>query len=77
MTTKEAIAWFENRRCAIVMPGAAAMYDMAIAALRAQQEAEKNEPKTICDLCAYSPPSSLDGKPCCMFPAVEKYNGEE
>lgn len=22
-----------------------------------------------CDLCMYNPPSSIDGKPCCMCPA--------
>lgn len=22
-----------------------------------------------CDLCAYNPPSSTDGKPCCMCPS--------
>lgn len=24
--------------------------------------------KTPCDLCRYAPPSSSDGKPCCMCP---------
>ena len=38
--------------------------DMAISALRAQQE--KNSP---CDLCIYDPPSSMGGKPCLMCPA--------
>lgn len=28
-----------------------------------------NEPLTPCDLCMYNPPSSCDGKPCCMCPA--------
>lgn len=28
-----------------------------------------NVPKTPCDLCAYNPPSSGDGKPCTMCPA--------
>lgn len=28
-----------------------------------------NEPTCPCDLCEYNPPSSLDGKPCCMCPA--------
>lgn len=27
------------------------------------------EPQTPCDLCAYNPPSSLDGKPCSFCPA--------
>lgn len=36
---------------------------------------------TVCDMCRYNPPSSTDGKPCTMCPAVtadmrgdEKYN---
>jgi len=40
MTAEEAIKWFESRKKNIQMPGARAMYGMAIAALRAQQEAE-------------------------------------
>ncbi len=47
------------------------------AALRAQAEAEKHEPLTICDFCIYDPPSSLDGKPCCMCPAEAKRKPEE
>lgn len=31
---------------------------------------EKQEQKSPCDLCAYNPPSSLDGKDCCMCPAT-------
>ena len=27
---------------------------------------------TPCDVCKYNPPSSTDGKPCCMCPAVAK-----
>lgn len=27
--------------------------------------------KTPCDLCRYAPPSSLDGKPCCMCPVED------
>lgn len=30
---------------------------------------------TPCDVCMYSPPSSCDGKPCCMCPAVAKMDG--
>lgn len=41
--------------------------DMALSALRAQQE--HTGP---CDLCGYNPPSSFDGKPCTMCPAVPK-----
>lgn len=28
--------------------------------------------KTPCDLCRYAPPSSSDGKPCCMCTATAK-----
>lgn len=28
-----------------------------------------NEPLTPCDVCRFSPPSSGDGKPCCLCPA--------
>ena len=31
-----------------------------------------NEPLTPCDMCMFSPPSSSDGKPCCMCPAVSR-----
>lgn len=31
-----------------------------------------NEPMSPCDLCIYSPPSSCDGKPCCMCPATSR-----
>lgn len=41
--------------------------DMAISALRAKQEHT-----SPCDLCGYNPPSSSDGKPCTMCPAVSK-----
>ena len=27
---------------------------------------------TPCDFCRYNPPSSTDGKPCCMCPATGK-----
>lgn len=30
-----------------------------------------NNVKTPCDLCRYAPPSSSDGKPCCMCPATD------
>lgn len=41
--------------------------DMGISALRAQQYHTDH-----CDLCGYNPPSSSDGKPCTMCPAVSK-----
>lgn len=30
---------------------------------------------TPCDVCAYDPPSSLDGKPCVFCPAMAKMDG--
>ena len=44
----------------------------AISAL--QEREERSKPQTPCDLCAYNPPSSGDGKPCAMCPAMP---GEE
>lgn len=31
---------------------------------------------TPCDVCAYNPPSSCDGKPCCMCPATARMDGK-
>ena len=37
-----------------------------------------NEPLTPCDVCRFSPPSSGDGKPCCLCPADRRPpEGEE
>ena len=33
--------------------------------------------KTPCDLCRYAPPSSSDGKPCCMCPVEDKEGQNE
>lgn len=49
-----------------------AAFEMAIDALRAQP-AQGDEPMTPCDLCIYNPPTSHDGKPCCICPASAKY----
>ncbi len=34
-----------------------------------RHHAPPNEPLTPCDVCRFSPPSSGDGKPCCLCPA--------
>ena len=34
-------------------------------------------PQTPCDLCMYNPPSSRDGKPCCVCPASAVYRDGE
>lgn len=39
-----AITWFERRKAGGTMPGTRKMYDVALAALREQQEREKKEP---------------------------------
>ena len=33
---------------------------------------QPNDALTPCDMCMFSPPSSGDGKPCCMCPAVSR-----
>ena len=47
-------------------------------AIKAGAEAlkERAERKSPCDLCAYNPPSSCDGKPCTMCPACAKDDAE-
>ena len=42
----------------------------AIKAVSAQSEPQN--PYSICDLCVYNPPSSMDGKPCSMCVAQDK-----
>lgn len=66
MTIEEAVKTLHFLKLQTGRIGNEAM-DMGISALRAQQE------HTIpCDLCGYNPPSSFDGKPCTMCPAVPK-----
>lgn len=55
--TEQAIRWVENRLNAGLLPGAASMMRICLAALRDVQEREKNEPLTWKDL-AY-----MDGEP--------------
>jgi len=66
VTTAETIAWFEKRKTGITTSGANAMYDKAIAALRAQAEAGKNDPLTLDEL------RQMVGEPVCIYNA---YNG--
>ena len=47
-----------------------------ITRLREEAEAALKK-RTPCDLCAYSPPSSLDGKPCTLCPATEKEDNND
>lgn len=65
---EKAIQWFEARNKATTMPGARKMAEMAIAALRAQQEAEQQAP---CSRCGYGG-KYLDAPPCTICPAHPK-----
>lgn len=65
---EKAIQWFEARNKASIMPGARKMAEMAIAALRAQQEAEQQGP---CSRCGYGG-EYLDAPPCTICPAPPK-----
>lgn len=38
------------------------------------EEAPSAQP-TPCDVCRYNPPSSMDGKPCCVCPAERRTEG--
>ncbi len=40
--------------------------------LKDYRNLKQSAPKEPCDLCRYAPPSSGDGKPCCICPAVAK-----
>lgn len=57
MTIEKAIQWFEARNKATTMPGARAMTEMALTALRAQQEQEDPKPLTLDEL------QKMDGEP--------------
>ena len=48
-TIEETIAWFEGRVKSTTMPGARSMFEVAISALRAQQERENPKPMTNAD----------------------------
>lgn len=46
-----AITWFERRKAGGTTPGTRKMYDVALAAIREQQEREQNGPMTLEILC--------------------------
>lgn len=56
-TIEETIAWFEGRVKSTTMPGARSMFEVAISALRAQQERENPKPLTLDEL------RQMDGEP--------------
>lgn len=62
MNSVEAISWFENRMKNTTMPGARAMFSMALSALRAQQERENPKPLTPDEL------KEMDGEPVWIIP---------
>lgn len=49
-TIEETIAWFEGRVKSTTMSGARSMFEVAISALRAQQERENPKPLTLDEL---------------------------
>lgn len=62
MTIEQAIKWCESRYRGALMPGATEAYKMCLAALRAQQQAEKNDPLTLRELKSMvGEPVYLDG----------------
>ena len=54
---QQAIAWFENRLSAAVMPGAREMFGIALSALREKQERDNPKPLTLDEL------REMDGEP--------------
>ena len=42
---------------------------LCFAVLQLFDKYAEQEPKSPCDLCVFNPPSSANGKPCCMCPA--------
>ena len=61
--------WAQGHVCSL-RDGEAEEYHSMFAAML--EESIPNEPLTPCDVCKFSPPSSSDGKPCCMCPAVRR-----
>ena len=54
---QQAIAWFENRLSAAVMPGAREMFGIALSAINEKQERENPKPLTLDEL------REMDGEP--------------
>lgn len=50
MTVEEAIKHFENKLKSVAMPASREAFALALSALRAQHDAEKNEPLTLEEL---------------------------
>ena len=85
MTVKEAVACmqylYENRngilfKCLVDKEDreiASESISMGVEALCKQEEMRKKGP---CDVCSYSPPSSMDGKPCALCPATARDDEE-
>ena len=56
-TIEETIAWFEGRVKSTTMPGTRSMFEVAISALREQQDRENPKPLTLDEL------RQMDGEP--------------
>lgn len=86
MTVKEAVACmqylYENRngilfKCLVDKEDreiASESIRMGVEALCKQEKMRKMDP---CDVCSYSPPSSMDGKPCALCPATARDDEED
>lgn len=61
---------FAMQEANAIMGATIKLQEAEIARLKAELAPTVN--LSPCDVCAYSPPSSGDGKPCSMCPAVKK-----
>ena len=64
--------WANGYVCSLREGEAEEYHKLCFSALQYQQEHT-----SPCDLCAYNPPSSFDGKPCAMCPATSPTKGAE
>lgn len=62
---KQAYEWAKNQN----YPSVAARYAKILACVIDKMSGTQNERLTPCDVCRFYPPSSGDGKPCCICPA--------
>lgn len=71
MTREEAYKTVKENLCVVCAYGSQNMEscDIKDCDNRDAIKALEQEPTSPCDVCRYNPPSSTDGKPCCMCPA--------
>ena len=62
----------------VTVVGFVVLYFIARNAVKDAYRKDDVEVKSLtpCDVCAYNPPSSSDGKPCCMCPAMARMDGK-